>query len=90
MYRPTEECHWRNVWEKRVWQSVYHLCAPSHPLLSLTACTFQLKSQGRKSKALQLENDENLLVLLHIIVKLQLWIDFALYNLLLCCFAGKI
>lgn len=37
----------------------------------------------KKSKVLQLENEENLLVLLHMIVKLPLWIDFSLHNLML-------
>lgn len=43
----------------------------------------------KKSEVLQLENEENLLVLLHTIAKLPLWIGFALHDLLLCVLLVK-
>lgn len=62
-------------------------CVPplcSQPPSFIPRCT-HLLIQGpeeKKSKVLQFENEENLLVLLHLIVKLPLWIDSALHNLL--------
>lgn len=50
-----------------------------YPLLH---APYNSSPRGQKSKVLQFENEENLLVLLHLIVKLPLWIDSALHNLL--------
>lgn len=79
MYRPTKECNWRSIWEERVWQS---LCSQPPSFIPYATHLLTEVLEEKKSKILQLGNEENLLVLLHIIVKLPLWMDFALRNLL--------